>query len=730
MYDFSNNNFRRNPEMKGKNLVGLLVTLLLIVASIFTAIVGIGNDEVGSASGINLGLDLEGGVSITYTPTKADPSEAEINDTIYKLQLRLDEYGYTEGEVYLEGSNRINVDIPGVQNADEVLLEMGRPGKLAFVDEDGVEWVTGADIVDAQPGNDNSNGINDYIVGLEFNDEGAVKFEDATRNSINEIIYIVYNEQVLVAPRVEVIISNGKASITNMGSFEEATQLASNIRIGALPLELEELRSNVVGAKLGQDAIDTSIKAGIIGILLVFVFMIGFYKLPGLVSAIALAFYASLTIISLSIFGVTLTLPGIAGIILSVGMAVDANVIIFSRIKEEIGTGKTLKASVKSGFKKATSAILDGNATTMIAAIVLYFMGTGTIKGFAVTLMIGIVISMITAMVITRILLISAVALVKNKTLYGIDKGHEPRQIVEKKHVWFAISAVIIAIGFVMMPVHKLTNDSMLNYDIEFIGGTSTLVSVGEGNGYDTPEALQSAVKELVVEATGDATPQFQNVRGKDQFIIKTSTLDTEQRVALQVALSDQYGITSADVQSESISPTVSNEMRRDAIVAVIVAAACILIYVTFRFHDFWFGLAAVIALVHDIFIVFAVYSLGNVPINNSFIAAMLTIVGYSINDTIVVFDRIRENMGLDRKYSNAQLVNMSISQTISRSINTSLTTFIMVFVLYILGVASIREFALPLMVGILSGTYSSIFIASPLWFVFRNKRDKKLARK
>lgn len=716
--------------MKRKNLIGLLLTLVVIITSVLAAVVGIGTDKVGSAQEIDLGLDLEGGVSITYTPTKEDPTDSEITDTIYKLQLRLDEYGYTEGEVYLEGSNRINVDIPGVQNADEVLLEMGRPGRLAFVDEDGVEWVTGADIVDAQPGNDNSNGLNDYIVGLEFNDEGAVKFEEATRNSIGEIIFIVYNDQILVAPRVEVVITNGKASITNMGSYEEATKLASNIRIGALPLELEELRSNVVGAKLGQDAIDTSVKAGILGILIVFAFMIGMYRLPGLVSAIALAFYASLTIIALSIFGVTLTLPGIAGIILSIGMAVDANVIIFSRIKEEIGTGKTLKASVKSGFKKATSAILDGNATTMIAAIVLYFMGTGTIKGFAVTLMIGIVISMITAMVVTRILLYNAVVLVKNKKLYGIDRGHNPLLVIEKKHVWFAISAIIIAIGFVMMPVHQLTDGSPLNYDIEFIGGTSTLVSVGEGNGYDTPEELQTAVKELVIEATGDTTPQFQNVRGKDQFIIKTSDLDTAQRVALQTALSDEYGITSADVLSESISPTVSVEMRRDAIVAVLVAALCILIYVTFRFHDFWFGLAAVIALIHDILIVFAVYSVGNVPINNSFIAAMLTIVGYSINDTIVVFDRIRENMGLDRKYSNAQLVDMSISQTISRSINTSLTTFIMVFILYILGVASIREFALPLMVGILSGTYSSIFIASPLWFIFRSKRDRKLAQK
>lgn len=358
-------------------------------------------------------------------------------------------------------------------------------------------------------------------------------------------------------------------------------------------------------------------------------------------------------------------------------------------------------------------------------------MGTGTIKGFAVTLMLGIVVSMFTALVITRILLSNIVAIgLKNKKLYGVDKGHQPIKVIEKKQMWFAISIIIIAIGFVMMPVHKVSGDDYLNFDIEFVGGTSTMVSVGEGNGYDSPEALQEAVKELVVNATGDATPQFQNVAGKDQFIIKTSDLNTEKRAALSSALVDKYGITTDNIESESISATISGEMRRDAIIAVIVAAFCILIYVTFRFHDFWFGLAAVIALVHDILIVFAVYSIGSVPINNSFIAAMLTIVGYSINDTIVVFDRIRENMNLERKYSYKELIDMSISQTLSRSINTSLTTFIMVLVLYILGVASIREFALPLMVGILSGTYSSIFIASPLWFIFKQKQEARLKKK
>ncbi len=717
--------------MKGKYVVALIISFILIVGTAYVAMIGVGENKDGSAKEINLGLDLEGGVSITYAPNKEDPTSVEIQDTLYKLQLRLDEYGYTEGEVYLEGSSRINVDIPGVKNADQVLLEMGKPGKLAFIDEEGTIWLTGADVKNAEPGTDTSGVTRDYVVHLEFTPDGVTKFAEATTKNVGKPLYIYYNDEPLLAPTVNEPILNGQAVINNMGSLETASQLAANIRIGALPLELVELRSNVVGAKMGQDAIQTSILAGLIGISLIFIFMIGFYRLPGFVASITLIFYASLMIVSLSLFNVTLTLPGIAGIILSIGMAVDANVIIFSRIKEEIGSGKTIKASVKSGFKKATSAIVDGNATTLIAAIVLYIMGTGTIKGFAITLMIGIAVSMFTSLVVTRLLLSSLVGMgLRDKKLYGVDLGHKSVQVVEKRKVFFAVSAVIILIGLVMMPVNQATRDSFLNFDIEFVGGTSTLVSLGSGEGYLTPEALQEAVKDLVVEATGQTTPQFQNVTGKDQFIIKTPSLTSEERLALSEALIEKYNITSDDIESESISATVSGEMRRDAIIAVLVASLCILIYVSFRFKDFWFGMAAVLALVHDIFIVFAVYAIGNVPINNSFIAAMLTIVGYSINDTIVVFDRIRENMSLERKFSYKDLINMSISQTMGRSINTSLTTFIMVGILYIVGVTSIREFALPLMIGILSGTYSSIFIASPLWYIFKINHDKKLKKK
>lgn len=718
--------------MKGKSLIGLVLSLIIIAGTIFVAVSGIGTEKEGSAENINLGLDLAGGVSITYATVDDNPSDKDINDTIYKLQQRISSQGYTEGEVYREGSNRINVDIPNVSNPNAILEELGKPGSLQFTTEDGSLVLTGADVKDATPMQDSESLTGGYLVSLELNSEGADKFAQATGENVGKVIYIIYDGDVIMSPVVNEKITGGKAVINGMANHEEASDLASFIRIGSLKLELQELRSNIVGAKMGQDAIQSSLKAGLIGLIIVFLFMILFYRLPGFVSAIALAFYAALTISIISLADITLTLPGIAGIILSIGMAVDANVIIFSRIKEELAQNKTLRASVKAGFRKATSAIIDGNVTTLIASAVLYVMGTGTIQGFAQTLALGIVVSMFTALVATRILLISLVGLkLKNKALYGVAHQFKVFDILKRKKIWFIASAIVVVIGLGFMPVNNGSKGDGLNYDVEFAGGTSTMVTTRETI-YETVEALQADVLDLVKEATGDDTPQLNTVRGTEgqgQFVIKTKTLNQEERGALETALIDKYTITAEDIQSYSISGTISGEMRRDAILAVLIAAAGMLVYITIRFHDYRYGLAAVIALLHDVLIVFAVYSVLFIPINNSFIAAMLTIVGYSINDTIVLFDRVRENQAVMKRGDFKGLVNRSISQTLNRSINTSLTTFIMVFVLNIFGVASIREFALPLMVGILSGTYSSIFIASPLWYLFKQKEERLIQK-
>ncbi|PKM51865.1 MAG: protein translocase subunit SecDF [Firmicutes bacterium HGW-Firmicutes-7] len=710
--------------MKGKSILGLVLMILVISAAIYLAYTGVGVNHRAGARDINLGLDLEGGVSITYTTVKEEPTNQEITDTIYKLTQRLDEKGYTESEVYKEGGKRINVDIPGAKDANKVLAELGEPGRLAFKDESGNVVISGEDVKDASVFEDSSSLTSRFNVRLELNDAGAKKFAEATAANVGKVIEIFYNDESILRPTVNSAITDGVATISGMESIDAAGHLASRIRIGALPLELQELRSNVVGAKMGQDAISTSVQAGAIGIILIFLFMLIYYRVPGLAANIGLAFYAALTIIIISLTNITLTLPGIAGLILSVGMAVDANVIIFARIREELAMEKTLRASVNAGFKKAMSAILDGNITTFIVAVILYIMGTGTIKGFAVTLALGIIISMFTAFVVTRAILNIFVSIgINNKKLYGV--AHEGRilPIIAKRKFWFIISIIVIAIGFVKMPINVSSQGSIFNKDIEFAGGTSTLVSVGKQ--YNSYEEIETDLLAIVVEATENATPQFQNVEGKEQVIIKTSTLSTEQRINLEEALIAKFNIDTTMIESESISATVSNEMKRDAIIAVLLSTIFILIYITLRFKDYKFGVSSIIALVHDILVMITVYVVFNIPINNAFIAAMLTIIGYSINDTIVIFDRIRENQKHMKRGDYQGVVDSSISQTLSRSINTSLTVFIVTLVLYILGVESMRQFTFPLLIGTICGTYSSIFIASPIWYMLKKKETK-----
>ncbi|MFP4697975.1 MAG: protein translocase subunit SecD [Eubacteriales bacterium] len=713
--------------MKGKSLIGLILTLLIIAGCVYTSIEGIGPDKSGSAKEISLGLDLAGGVSITYEAAEGEEvTNQKMNDAVYKIQKRVDNYS-TEAEVYKEGNDRINVDIPGVSDANAILQELGKPGALEFVDEEDNIIITGKDVESAEAiaGDYSGDGFIEYIVELELNNEGKEKFAEGTRNNIGKIIRIEYDKEAISAPSVKQAITQGTAIITGMANMEEARELASAIRIGALPIELEELRSNTVGAKLGQDAIDTSLLAGAIGLALVLLFMISFYKIPGLAASIALVLYASLMVILLDVFNITLTLPGIAGIILSIGMAVDANIIIFSRIKEELAQDKTLRSSIKSGFRKATSAILDGNITTLIAAAVLFWKGTGPIKGFSQTLALGIIISMITALFITRLILTLFMQIgLKGKKLYGVQKQTKAFDFVTNRKFWFTGSAIIIIIGLAFLPINQARIDDILNYDIEFSGGTLTVIDFDEEI---TLDEVERNIKPIVTEATGDRSPQAQVVTGKNQVVLKTQTLDINQRTALEDVLFEEFDIEKDSISSESISATISNEMKQDAIIAVVIAAICMLIYITIRFRDYTFGASAVLALIHDIFIVLTIYTVFKIPVNNSFIAAMLTIVGYSINDTIVLFDRIRENKETMNKGEFNRLINTSISQTITRSVNTSLTTFFMIVVLLVVGygVATLRDFALPLMIGILSGTYSSIFIASPIWYTFKKKEAK-----
>lgn len=752
-----------NNMKKSKGIINLILVAVLMAVLGFTTVVGWGNGKVGAAKNINLGLDLEGGVSITYQVKGETPSEEDMSDTIYKLQKRVEQYS-TEATVYQEGTDRISIEIPGVTDANQILDELGQPGSLYFISEkdsagqanysqtgstgdiakdfvlnktieeleaDGSIVLTGTDIksAEAETYSDQTTNATKNVVSLELNKEGTEKFAAATQaaKAAGESIGIYYDGAFVSVPNVNAEINDGRAVIEGSMSFEEADKLASTIRIGGLNLELEELRSNVVGAQLGEAAISTSLKAGAIGLAIVCIFMCFIYLIPGLASSLALLIYTGLILALLNAFDITLTLPGIAGIILGIGMAVDANVIIFARVKEELSAGKSVKTSLNAGFQKALSAIVDGNITTLIAAAVLWLLGSGTVKGFAQTLALGIVVSMFTALVITRLIIYSFYAIgIRSQKVYGrILKERTPINFLGKRKAFFGISIALILVGFVFMGVNSSRGVGALNYSLEFRGGTSTNITFAEDY---TLEEIDEKIVPLIEEATGDKNVQVQKVAGTNQVIFKTQTLDLEKREAFNKAMVDNFQVDEKEITAENISSTVSSEMRQDAIVAVLVATICMLLYIWFRFKDIRFATSAVMALVHDVLIVLTFYVIARVSVGNTFIACMLTIVGYSINATIVIFDRIREELKTKKREETLDtLVNRCITKTLTRSIYTSLTTFVMVAILFVMGVSSIKEFALPLMVGIICGAYSSVCITGALWYVMKTRVIKKL---
>ena len=748
---------------KSRGIISLILVAAVMVLIGVTAIHGLDSEGMGAARNINLGLDLEGGVSITYQVKGETPSQEDMDDTVYKMQRRVEQYS-TEAQAYQEGNDRVSIEIPGVEDANAILEELGQPGSLYFIkhyDSEGNEnytlgadgyvlnksidelqgtdsiVLTGSEVKNATAGSfqQSTTGATEYGVDLTLNDEGTAAFAAATEEAYNngkDTIAIYYDGDLISVPKVNAIIENGQAQISGEGmTYEEADNIASTIRIGGLNLELEEISSKVVGAQLGEEAISTSLMAGAIGLAIVCLFMMWVYLLPGLASSIALVFYTGLTLVLLNAFDITLTLPGIAGIILGIGMAVDANVIIFARVKEELSSGASVHASLKAGFHKAMSAILDGNITTLIAAAVLWFRGSGPVRGFAQTLALGVVVSMFTALVVTRLIIFSIYALgIRNPKVYGRVKApRKPIDFVGKRKVFFIISILLCVSGFVGMGINHARGIGAMNYSLDFAGGTATTVI------FDREYTLDEIDSQMIPELeniTGDMNIQVQTVKGTNQVVFKTQTLDLEEREAFETYMQDEFGVTE-DITTENISSTVSSEMRSDAVVAVLLATVFMLLYIWFRFKDIRFATSAVVALVHDVLVVFAFYVIARVSVGNTFIACMLTIVGYCINATIVIFDRIREELrengrAADNPAVLKELVNHCITQTLTRSIYTSLTTFITITVLYIMGVSSIKEFASPLMVGIVCGAYSSVCVTGPLWFTMKTKGMKMSA--
>ena len=722
-------------KKKQKSIVLFLVSIIVMILLALVLVFGvkIRGMEKGSARNIILGLDLKGGVSITYEAV-GDYTAEDMKDTLNKLKLRAEEFS-SESDVYMEGDNRITVDIPGQSDADAVLEKLGKPGSLSFVTDYGQDsektWIEGSQVVDAQPQvtTDQSTGQKQYVVSFELNSEAAQTFAEVTSDNIGKIIYIIYDGEIVSSPRVTNAITGGSGEITGMSSYEEAEQLASMIRIGSLKVELQDITHKVVGARLGSNAVSTSLFAGILGVIVIIIFMAVINRMPGVAAGLALIFYVEATLICLNGFDLTLTLSGIAGVILSIGMAVDANIIINTRIKEETAAGKSIESAIDIGFKKASSAVIDGNVTTFIAAIVLMILTSGTIKGFAQTLAIGTVLSIFTALVVSRFFVKTMYNMGLDKqSMYGVQKERKPFHIIEKRVISFAVIAVIIVVAVVGLFANKSGNingrNKTLNYSIEFEGGIN--ITANFDKKYTTDE-FNDTILPVIQEISGDAEAIANEVVGSNEFFVKVKQVDPSVINEIKDKLTSDYGVT--DFDYSEVGSTLSSEMRKNAIISVVVALIFMLLYIFVRFRDMRYAASAVITLICDIAIVFAFYVISYTSVGNTFIACMLTLVGYSINATIVIFDRVREHRKTDKEQTDIlELGNRSITQTLSRTIYTSFTSFITIFFLYILGVSSLKEFAGPLMVGIIGGMFTNIFIPCSLWYMMMKKKkaDKK----
>ena len=702
--------------------------VIIIVAGWYLTLVGAGPIQP-LKDRMKLGLDVKGGVYVVMeakTDLKGDDLREALEQTQAVIEERVNQMGLAEPVVTIEGEKRIRVELPGAEDAQEAIDQIGRTAQLQFALADGTIVLDGGNVKDATIATDNESA--GYAVALEFDSEGSDLFHQATSQAYsgavtsaiegvdNKAIMIILDGQIISAPRVNEPISGGQCSITGGFSQEEASNLAALIRGGALPLELEEINSSVQSAKIGYNALEMSVYAGIIGLAIILIIMLVAYRAMGIAADLALLLYVIIVLNIMSAMGSVLTLPGIAGIILSVGMAVDANVVIFSRIREEIESGKTVRVAVQTGFKRAMKTVVDSQVTTLIAAVILYQIGTSAVKGFAFTFMIGIIVSIFTAVVVTQLYvgIISESRKFSKRSFFGIRADNtavftirKELHFIRHRKVFYIISVIILVAGLVFGLVRGL------NYGIDFTGGTMIQMDMGK---QVKVTDVEKAIKKY------DLSPEIiYSGEDNEQIVIRTiESLDSDKRAEVIETINQEFGTTDDDVVAEELfGPSVGKELRNNAILAILIASICMLIYIRFRFSQWKFGGAALLGVVHDVLIVIAFYAIFNVTVNNPFIAGILTVVGYSINDTIVIFDRIRENIRYLRKGNTEEIIDKSITQTLGRSLMTSVTTLIVMVPLLIMAGEAIREFVLPLMVGVIAGAYSSITICSPLYYEF-----------
>lgn len=725
-----------------------IVAFLLIIVLAAGLMGGTTNKILGE---IKLGLDLQGGFEVLYKVEPLEKGKGKIDESALKstaqaLDKRINVLGVSEPVIQIEGNDRIRVQLAGITDQNEAREMLSTEANLTFRDIQDKKLLDGSDLVQGGA----TQEFDQYgkpSVSLKLKD--ANKFKEVTESVLGSPLVIwldfedgdSYSEEAakeepkyLSAPMVSEVINSDTVSITGNFTVDEATRLAELLNAGALPVKLTEEYSTSVGAQFGDQALKDTVKAGIIGVGIVFLFMLLYYRLPGLVAVITLSIYVYLNLLVLDLMNGVLTLPGIAALILGVGMAVDANIITYERIKDELRVGKSLRAAVQAGNKNSTSTVVDANLTTMLAAIILFVYGTSSVKGFATLLIVSILMSFVSAVYGSRLLLgllVKSKAFDKKITWFGVNKKDvkhinenydtltlptkfDRLDFVKYKNVFFTISSVLIVAGLVIMFIFKL------NLGIDFASGSRIEVMADKAL---TTAEIEDQLDTLNVKAddiiiSGDE----QNVAA----IRIKGDLSQDKINTIKAEFENKYG---HDPNVSSVSPTVGKELAKNAIYAIVFSSIGIILYVTIRF-EIYMALAAVIALLHDAFFILVIFSITRLEVDITFIAAVLTIVGYSINDTIVTFDRIRENLAKKKRIKTSQeikdIINTSIRQTLARSINTVLTVVICVVALLLFGSNAITNFSLALLIGLIGGAYSSIFIASQLWYVWKKKELKR----
>lgn len=700
--------------MKKRGNITIFVIILLVLSFLaFTGINGLtlGNYRVKSfGEVINRGLDLQGGVSVVMEVQTDSLKAEELSSIKTLLDSRVNKIGVSETVSVTEGEKRIRIDIPGVYNSSEIVTNLQTTGELTFEDPDGNIILTGSDVTSASAMLDSTS---KPVVSLVLNEVGAEKFEAATTEFRGKQITINMDDEELSAPMVNDVITGGEAMITGMASVEEAQYLAGIINSGALPYPVEAIQVKTVGPSLGAGVMGDVMRASAIGLSLVVLYMILKYRRPGFLASVALGFYVWLLLFVFYGINATLSLAGIAGFLLTIGMAVDANVLIFERIKEELRGTSNIHKAIEAGFSNAMSSIIDANITTIIAGLVLYFVGSGSVKGFALTLMIGIVISLFSALFITKHLMWLGLRmgfLTKPKD-FGVSNQIRERKIdfISGAKIWRIIAAAVLAVGLFFIGTQGL------NLGLDFAGGTRLVMEVGE-------EFDKAEMDEIVKVYDADAVTQKVD---ETQIEVRSQALSTDTIDDLVSSIKEEYSLEDDSIITlDEIGASVGKELTEGGIKAVILAAVFMLVYISLRFKKNY-GFAAITALVHDIIFLVAVYAVLRISVNTPFIAAILTILGYSINDTIVVFDRVRENRKLHPGISSKALVNMSMNDAFTRSVGTLLTTLFTILSVAIL-VPQIRDFALPISIGVVVGGLSTFFIAGPTWIYLEDRLKKR----